>query len=76
MTAATIQTYFSFLKTFTGWIGKPNLMKPIGCCFDDPKLYHRSYTSPRPTNRGRRRTSASWTGSEKQSGWTGTSLRH
>lgn len=45
MTPATIQTYFSFLKTFTGWIGKPNLMKPIGCYFDDPKLYRRSYVA-------------------------------
>ena len=43
MTAATIQTYFSFLKTFTGWIGRPSVMKPIGCYFDDPKLYQRSY---------------------------------
>ena len=43
MAPATIQTYFSFLKTFTGWIGKPNLMKPIECYFDDPKLHTRSY---------------------------------
>lgn len=40
---ATIHTYFSFLKTFTVWIGKPNLMKPIECYFGDPKLYQRSY---------------------------------
>jgi len=45
MTPATIQTYFSFLKTFTGWIGTPNLMKPLGCYFDDPKLYRRSYVA-------------------------------
>ena len=43
MAPATIQTYFSFLKTFTGWIGKPKLMKPIECYFDDPTLYKRSY---------------------------------
>jgi integrase len=43
MTPATIQTYFSFLKTFTGWIGRPTVMKPIGSYFDDPKLYQRSY---------------------------------
>jgi integrase len=43
MAPATIQTYFSFLRTFSGWIGKPKLMKPIGCYFDDPKLYERSY---------------------------------
>lgn len=42
MSAATIQTYFSFLKTFTGWIGKPNLLKPIHCYFDDVRLYQRS----------------------------------
>jgi len=45
MSAATIQTYFSFLKTFAGWIGKPKLLKPIGCYFDDPKLYRRSLAS-------------------------------
>ncbi len=39
---ATIQTYFSFLKTFAGWIGKPKLLKPIACYYDDPKLYQRS----------------------------------
>lgn len=42
MSPATIQTYFSFMKTFAGWIGKPKLLKPIGCYFDDPKLYQRS----------------------------------
>lgn len=42
MSPATIQTYFSFLKTFAGWIGKPKLLKPIQCYFDDPKLYQRS----------------------------------
>lgn len=41
MSPATIQTYFSFLKTFAGWIGKPKLLKPIECYFDDPKLYQR-----------------------------------
>lgn len=41
MSPATIQTYFSFLKTFAGWIGKPKLLKPIACYFDDPKLYQR-----------------------------------
>ncbi|MFY9512348.1 MAG: integrase domain-containing protein [Rubrivivax sp.] len=39
---ATIQTYFSFMKTFAGWIGKPRLLKPIECYFDDPALYRRS----------------------------------
>jgi hypothetical protein len=30
------------MKTFAGWIGKPKLLKPIQCYFDDPKLYQRS----------------------------------
>jgi hypothetical protein len=42
MSPATIQTYFSFMKTFAGWIGKPKLLKPIQCYFDDPNLYQRS----------------------------------
>lgn len=42
MSPATIQTYFSFLKTFAGWIGKPKLLKPLQCYLDDPKLYQRS----------------------------------
>ena len=43
LSPATLQTYFSFLKTFVGWIGKPKLLKPIECYFDDPALYQRSY---------------------------------
>lgn len=42
MSPATIQTYFSFMRTFAGWIGKPKLLKPIGSYFDDPLLYQRS----------------------------------
>lgn len=42
---ATLQTYFSFLKTFTTWIGKPGLLKPIHCYFDDPKLYQHRYVA-------------------------------
>jgi integrase len=45
MSPATIQTYFSFMKTFAGWIGKPKLLKPIGSYFDDPALYQRSLVS-------------------------------
>ena len=45
MSPATIQTYFSFMKTFAGWIGKPKLLKPIACYFDDPKRYQRSLIS-------------------------------
>lgn len=39
MSPATIQTYFSFMRTFAGWIGKPKLLKPIDRYFDDPLLY-------------------------------------
>jgi integrase len=35
--------YYSHLKTFTRWIGKPKLLKPISAYFDDPALYTRSY---------------------------------
>ncbi|MDZ7855744.1 integrase domain-containing protein [Sphaerotilus sp.] len=45
MSPATIQTYFSFMKTFAGWIGKAKLLKPIGCYFDDPALYQRGLFS-------------------------------
>ncbi|MFT3760084.1 integrase domain-containing protein [Thauera sp.] len=45
MSPATIQTYFSFLKTFTAWIGKPRLLRPIGCYFEDARLYQRSLAS-------------------------------
>lgn len=38
----TIPTYYSHLKTFTRWIGKPKLLKPIRAYFDDPALYRRS----------------------------------
>lgn len=38
----TIPTYYSHLKTFTRWIGKPKLLKPIQAYFDDPVLYRRS----------------------------------
>lgn len=39
---ATIQTYFSFMRTFAGWIGKPRLLKPIASYFDNPALHRRS----------------------------------
>jgi hypothetical protein len=42
MSPATIQTYFSFMRTFAGWIGKPRLLKPISSYFDDPALHRRS----------------------------------
>ena len=42
MSPATIQTYFSFMRTFAGWIGKPRLLKPICSYLDDPALHRRS----------------------------------
>jgi hypothetical protein len=41
MSPATIQTYFSFMRPFAGWIGKPRLLKPIGSYFDDPAQHRR-----------------------------------
>jgi integrase len=43
----TIQLYFSILRTFAGWIGKPTLVKPLRCYFDDPAIYERSYVANR-----------------------------
>ena len=45
MSPATIQTYFSFLKTYTVWIGKPKLLRPIECYFEDARLFQRSLAS-------------------------------
>ncbi|MCL2160858.1 MAG: integrase domain-containing protein [Betaproteobacteria bacterium] len=45
MSPATIQTYFSFMKTFVGWIGKAKMVKAIGRYFDDPNLYKRTLAS-------------------------------
>lgn len=42
LSPATLQTYFSFLKTFTTWIDKPKLLRPIERYFPDPALYRRS----------------------------------
>ena len=42
LSPATLQTYFSFLKTFTNWIGKPTLLLPIERYFPDPALHRRS----------------------------------
>jgi integrase len=38
---STIQNYASQLRTFTGWIGKPRLVKPMSAYFDDAALYAR-----------------------------------
>ena len=42
MAPATIQTYYSHLKTFTRWIGKPSLLKPLPAYFE-PAMFSRSY---------------------------------
>jgi hypothetical protein len=42
---SSLQKFHSFLKTFAGWIGKPNLVKPIGAYISDPALYTRSYAA-------------------------------
>jgi integrase len=39
---ATLPTYYSHLRTFTRWIGKPDLLKPMSEYFGDPALYVRS----------------------------------
>ncbi len=44
MMPATLQTYFSHLRTFTHWIGKPKLLKPIGSYFDE-SLIRRHYAA-------------------------------
>jgi integrase len=40
---ATIQAYYSHVKTFTRWIGKPSLMKPIGAYFPSRAHFTRNY---------------------------------
>jgi len=42
LSPATLQTYFSFLKTFTTWIDKPHLLQPIERYFPEPTLHRRS----------------------------------
>jgi integrase len=39
---ATLPTYYSHLRTFTRWIDKPDLLKPMSEYFGDPALYARS----------------------------------
>lgn len=47
LSPATLQTYFSFLKTFTTWIDKPRLLLPIERYFPDPVLHRRSQATTR-----------------------------
>jgi integrase len=42
LSPATLPTYYSHLKTFTRWIGKPDLLKPMAQYFGDSSLYARS----------------------------------
>lgn len=41
--ASSLQKYHSYLVTFSRWIGKPRLVKPLAAYFDDPRLIRRSY---------------------------------
>jgi integrase len=43
--ASSLQKYHSMLKTFTQWIGKPKLVKPMSAYFDDTALYKRGYVA-------------------------------
>jgi integrase len=43
--ASSLQKYHSMLRTFTQWIGKPNLVKPLSAYFDDDALYKRGYVA-------------------------------
>ena len=40
---ATFQQYMSFLRTFSVWIGKPQLVMDIERYIDDPERYRRTY---------------------------------
>lgn len=53
LSASSLQKYHSILRTFTAWIGNPNLVKPLSAYFDDAALYKRCYVAkvskaPRP----------------------------
>lgn len=43
--ASSMQKYHSHLSTFASWIGKPQLVKPIGSYVSDARLYSRSYVA-------------------------------
>ena len=46
--AAALQKCHSFLTTFTGWIGKPKVVKPLSANFDDPALITRNSIAVEP----------------------------
>ena len=43
--ASSLQKYHSTLRTFTAWLGNPNLVKPLSAYFDDAALYERCYVA-------------------------------
>lgn len=45
LSPATIQQYLSFLRTFSGWIGKPHLVMDPSDYIGDSGRYARSYTA-------------------------------
>lgn len=53
LSAATIQTRFSVIRVFAGWIGKVGMIRKTECYFSDPGLVKRSYIAA---------TDKSWSG--------------
>lgn len=53
LNASTIQTRFSILRVFCGWLGKVGMVRKTECYFSDPELVKRSYIT---------RTDKSWSG--------------
>jgi integrase len=45
LSASSLQKNHSILRTFTAWIGHPNLVKPLSAYFDDAGLYKRGYVA-------------------------------
>ncbi|MDY7574480.1 integrase domain-containing protein [Actimicrobium sp. CCI2.3] len=43
LSPATLQQYLSFLRTYAGWIGKPQLVMPVERYINDPKRTRRRY---------------------------------
>jgi integrase len=42
---SSLQKYHTHLRTFTAWIGKPNLVKPLSAYFDDAAMFKRNYVA-------------------------------
>lgn len=42
---SSLQKIHSMLRTFAGWIGKPDLVKPLSAYIDDKALFKRSYVA-------------------------------